>query len=292
MINIQRLEGFYWVATTGGYARAARAFPYPITQPAVHQQVKKLEEQLGVTLFERIGKDQMQLTPAGEYLFQHVGPFLRDLPAVERNLRQGGYTGRLGIHAEPMMLRHIMPAWLQRMRKRRADVRIDLREHREPHVEALRRGEADLLVGYFPDPGEDLASIHVATLYPFVVLPRGHAAAKGEDFDFAALGGETFIAYHEGERAHELQMRALNEHGLQPDSVLTTSSVDAILGLVASGLGFSLVPGLTRSGPSLKGLVALPLPGEPVTFEVSCLWRKDTPENPLLDLALETAPKP
>ena len=51
MIQIQRLEGFFWVATTGGYARAARAFPYPITQPAVHQQVKKLERELDITLF-------------------------------------------------------------------------------------------------------------------------------------------------------------------------------------------------------------------------------------------------
>jgi len=44
MVGIHRLEGFYWVARTGGYASAARAFPYPISQPGVHQQVKKLEE--------------------------------------------------------------------------------------------------------------------------------------------------------------------------------------------------------------------------------------------------------
>ncbi|MCA9321778.1 MAG: LysR family transcriptional regulator, partial [Planctomycetes bacterium] len=47
MVQIHRFEGFYWVALTGGYARAARAFPYPITQPAVHQQVKRLEAELG-----------------------------------------------------------------------------------------------------------------------------------------------------------------------------------------------------------------------------------------------------
>ena len=56
MINLQRIEGFYWVAKTEGYARAARAFPYPITQPGVHQQVRRLEEELGVKLFERVGK--------------------------------------------------------------------------------------------------------------------------------------------------------------------------------------------------------------------------------------------
>ena len=57
MIQLHRLEGFFWVAKTGGYARAARAFPYPITQPAVHQQVKKLESELELQLFERVAKD-------------------------------------------------------------------------------------------------------------------------------------------------------------------------------------------------------------------------------------------
>ena len=59
MLQLHRLEGFYWVARTGGYAKAARAFPYPITQPAVHQQVKKLEGELGLSLFERVSKDKM-----------------------------------------------------------------------------------------------------------------------------------------------------------------------------------------------------------------------------------------
>ncbi|MDX2010730.1 MAG: LysR family transcriptional regulator, partial [Myxococcaceae bacterium] len=58
-MNLQRLEGFYWVARQQGYARAARAFPYPITQPGVHQQVRRLEDELGVKLFERVGKDRV-----------------------------------------------------------------------------------------------------------------------------------------------------------------------------------------------------------------------------------------
>jgi len=47
-IPIARLEGFYWVARTGGYAAAARAFPDPLSQPAVFQQVRKLEDELGL----------------------------------------------------------------------------------------------------------------------------------------------------------------------------------------------------------------------------------------------------
>src|SRR5437016_3775864 len=98
MIQLHRLEGFYWVAKTQGYAKAARAFPYPITQPGVHQQVKKLESDVGVELFERVGKDKVVLTPAGQRLFEFVAPFLEKLPAVAEALRSGELAGRLRVH--------------------------------------------------------------------------------------------------------------------------------------------------------------------------------------------------
>ena len=88
MIQIHRLEGFYWVVKAGGYSKAARAFPYPITQPAVHQQVKKLEDELGITLLERIGKDYMKPSPAGRMLFEFVRPFFEGLDAILRAVKR------------------------------------------------------------------------------------------------------------------------------------------------------------------------------------------------------------
>src|SRR3954470_7096091 len=98
-LPLQRLEGFYWVARHGGYARAARKFPYPISQPGVHQQVRKLEGELGGSLFERAGKDQVVLTAAGRVLFEVVAPFLEKLPGVVQSIRTREYGGVLRIHA-------------------------------------------------------------------------------------------------------------------------------------------------------------------------------------------------
>src|SRR5688500_4769908 len=104
MIRLARLEGFYWVARSGGFAKAARAFPYPITQPGVHQQVRKLEEELELRLFERIGRDTMKPTPAGRLLYQFIAPFFEGLPAVVASLRGHDYGGDLQIFAPPLML--------------------------------------------------------------------------------------------------------------------------------------------------------------------------------------------
>ena len=100
MIDLHRLAGFHLVAKEGGYAKAARAAPYPITQPALHQQVRKLEGEVGITLLERVSKDRMQPTPAGAQLLNFIKPFFRDLPRVVDSVRTGNFDGALTIHAE------------------------------------------------------------------------------------------------------------------------------------------------------------------------------------------------
>lgn len=291
MIQLHRLEGFFWVARTGGYARAARAFPYPITQPAVHQQVKKLETDLGLALFERVGKDRMALTAAGQRLYRFVAPFFEGLPGVVRSISSGDYAGELEIHSAPLFLRRLMPSWIQRLRKQRPGVSIVLREMPRTDVGLLRGGEADLIVDHLPDVPDDIATMTIGTLRTFVVLPARHPLAGRKRLKLDKLEGETFISYNPGLLPHELQMKALAHHGLKPEQTLSAGSADTILGFVEAGLGFSLVPDLSPDGPKGRNVAALPLTPK-AEFPVYAAWRKDTPENPLLDAALETAPKP
>jgi DNA-binding transcriptional LysR family regulator len=291
MLRLHRLEGFYWVSREGGYARAARAFPYPITQPAVHQQVKKLEAELDVQLFERVHRDRVQLTPAGARLYAFVAPFFEGLPALERTLREGDYGGALTIHAAPLLVRHLMPAWLQRVLARRPGLELHLKELTRLDLEGLRRGEADLLVDHLPEVPKDLATMTVAQLRPFVILH----AARGRPRDgrelLALVAQQTFIGYSPGTFSSEQQRRVLSLHGVVPPRVLTAGSTDSILGLVQAGLGYSVIPWLEAQGPKAPGILAIALPSPRVEFPVYAAWRKDAAANPLLDLALETAPK-
>lgn len=291
MVTLHRLEGFYWVARAGGYAAAARAFPYPITQPAVHQQVKKLEAELGVTLFERVGKDGVQLSAAGRRLLEFVGPFFEGLPGVVRGLQGGDYAGALTIHAAPLFLRKLLPAWIARLRAQRPEVTLELREMPEPDLALLRQGQADLLVDHLPEVPDDIATLEVATLRAFVVLPAAHPESAAKRPRLAELGEDTFVGYNPGTHAARLQLGVLSANGITPRHTITAGSADTILGFVQAGLGWSIVPDLAPDGPAGEGLVAAPL--EPQAhFSVVAAWRKDTPENPLLDAALETAPRP
>src|SRR5690349_13285119 len=235
MIQLQRLEGFYWVARCEGYARAARSFPYPITQPGVHQQVKRLEAELGVRLFERVGKDRVILTPEGRALYTYVAPFLEGLPGVARSLRSGEVGGRLRIQASGHILRYLLPPWLRRLHGQRPDIEVELFEAKVPAVALVRSGEADLLVDHLPEVPPDLEARKVGSAHAFLVFPAHHPLARKGTVSPRQLGDEPFITYSADLQLRELQLSALAHHGVKPRRLHAADSSETILGFVAAG---------------------------------------------------------
>jgi DNA-binding transcriptional LysR family regulator len=290
MIQLSRLEGFFWVARTGGYARAARAFPYPITQPAVHQQVRKLEGELGTPLFERVAKDRVRLTPAGRHLFRFIAPFFEGLPAVVRSIRGTEHGGEVHIHAASLILRDLLPGWVKRLQRRCPGAEIHLQEKRSPDPEALRRGEADLVISYLPDLLPDFASARVGTLHGHLVVPRGHRLATRKRVSIRDLEGETFISYSPDLLAHRMQMQALADAQIEPRRTISAGTAETILAFVEAGLGVSALATLDETGPRSRGVVALRLGSGRFDFPVTAAYRRHTPANPAFEAALATAP--
>lgn len=287
MVQLYQLEGFYRVAVHGGYARAARAFPYPITQPAVHQQVRKLEQDLGQALFERVGHDRVALTAVGRRLFEFCEPFFRELPDVLRDIAAGLATGPLRIEAGALEVRYVLPAWLRRVRAAHPELRVDLREIEAPDYERLRRGEVDIIVEHLPDRPSDLEARTIATHYGFLVVPSDLVVAKGRAALLAQLSRMPFISFHPAQREHALQLAALREHGLTPARVISSTGTDSILGFVEAGLGFSIVPWPQRQGPERRGIRCIRQPGRDARFAISAVWKKRKPTAALIQAALD-----
>jgi DNA-binding transcriptional LysR family regulator len=293
LVQLHRLEGFFWVARTGGYASAARAFPYPLTQPAVYQQVRKLEEELGVRLFERQPGGRVQPTAAGRHLYRFAAPFFEQVPVVMQALRAGTLGEELRIGAEALVLNQLLPEWLRRLHRRLPDARVDVRELASGDPEPVQDGSLDLAVAYFPDPlPPTVQARRVATLRPTLVLPRRHPLARRPRPDLRAFRDDTFVAYHEGTLQHDLQMKALARSGITPRRLIAASSAGAILGLVAAGLGYSLVPALDGRDPRRAGVASRPFTAAAMEFPVLAVWRRASPVSRAVELALATAPRP
>lgn len=291
-MNLQRLEGFYWVAKLQGYARAARAFPYPITQPGVYQQVRRLEEDLGVRLFERVGKDKVVLTPRGQLLWDAFAPFYESLGAVEARVRGGVIGGTLRIHSGGLLLRYFLPEWLRRLQSKRPEIRVALTELRAVDLSLLRGGDTDLIVDWIPDVPMDLVVKEVARTEAWIVAPSSGPYAQKGKLSLSALADVPFIAYHSDRTLKALQLEALKQHGVQAQEAFAGDSADTIMGFVAAGLGFSLVPMLTGHPPRIAGVVAQRLERPAAVFPIYAIWRKAAATHPLISAALEVAPEP
>jgi DNA-binding transcriptional LysR family regulator len=284
MIQLHRLEGFYRVARAGGYARAVREFPYPISEPAVHQQVRKLELELGQRLLRRIAKDRMALTAAGQHLYDFCAPFFEQLPRIEREVAGGHLAGTLRVDAGPQEIRHLLPALIRALKKRHPGARVDLNEIVEPNAARLRSGEADLVIEHWPEPPADVAQKRIGTVYAIWIVPA--AFAPGRRVRRERLHELPFVGFPPASRQHALQLRGLKLHELRPQELFTASTVDAIVGFVQAGLGYSIVPWPAPTGPKLRGIVAERLRLPVAEFSITISWLARAEQHPLLAAAL------
>jgi len=280
MIHLNRLEGFYWVAREGGYRAASRAFPRDITQPAIHQQVRRLEEELEVELLERAGHRRVRLTPAGERLYAYCRPFFEGLPGLLTSL--DGDRRRLRVEAAGLVIHRLLPAWLRRVRRTRDDLDLEVAELNSPELGRLRTGELDLVIDRLPTVPTGIATREVAVAHPFIVVPRDHPRSEDQGALLASLHATPLICYPPAFDQHALQMAAVREHIGEPAQTIAASSVEVILSFVAAGLGYSIVPWLDPKGPRRAGVVAIAPRGPEQRFPIHAAWFEKSPLAPTI----------
>jgi len=290
MIQLHRLEGFYRVAKAGGYARAAREFPYPISAPGVHAQVRKLEEDLEVSLFEQAAKDRMVPTRSGRQLLEFCGPFFERLPEVARVLKRKAAAGPFRLEAGALEIQEILPAWVRRIRARHPEIEIELREIDEADQARLLRDEVDLIVDYQPYIPKGVGARLVATHRSFLVAPVSHPALRRPRVRIENFLNEPFVAFTPTLPQHALQLGALRALDAEPTQVTHAPSVASILSFVAAGLGYSLIPWPSPSGPRVRGVRVVPLRGNGTRFPVVASWRTRSDPDPVLTAVLDLAP--
>ncbi len=105
---------------------------------------------LGKRLFQRVGRDRVELTAAGRRLFEFIEPFFVELTAVASGISAGS-LGVLRMDAAALELRYILPRWIQRLRKSRPDIDIDLEEQQTPDLSRLANGKVDLIIDYLSE---------------------------------------------------------------------------------------------------------------------------------------------
>ncbi len=136
-MNIHHLELFYHVAQHGGISAAVRHMPYGVQQPAVSSQIRLLENDLGVKLFER---QPFRLTAEGEELLAFAKPFFENVDAVGARLgRRTGVQIRIG--GSEWVLRNYLPGIIRRVKRIHPGLRMSMCTGFQPQMEALLRDD-------------------------------------------------------------------------------------------------------------------------------------------------------
>lgn len=256
------------IADTGSITAAARILGY--SQPAVSQQLRRLERRAGMPIVERVGRG-VRLTEAGSILARHAAAVTTALDAAAGDLAElrGLRAGRVRIAAFPSASSTVVPRVIAAVTARRPGVSISFVEAEPPDaITAVRENRADIALTYsYPGDRREhlesaasgLSSRVIGDDDTVVVVPTDHPAAAHDPIDLSQLAGERWIAGCPQCRGHLLE--ACGRAGFTPDIAFETDNFIAVENLVAQGVGMAILPRMAvASLPMLSGIAAPRLP--------------------------------
>lgn len=263
-MNLQDLRYLVAVAEHRHFRRAAEACH--VSQPTLSNQIRKLEEELGVTLLERTNK-RVELTPVGAQILVHARDALAHTAQMIAVARAAGdpLVGPLKLGVIPTLAPYLMPLILKPLREAYPGLVIELWEDQtRALIEGLRNHRLDAaLLATAPD-GPDITEIALFEEPLLAALPPNHRCAREKAVSEKALAEELLVLAD----GHCLSNQALAACGTQPGSHRTAlqvsmqaATLETLVNLVAAGYGATLVPALAAESLGHLEIVLVPLTG-------------------------------
>ena len=283
-MEIRHLRYFVASAEFGGFAQAAARLH--IAQPALSRQIRDLEAELNVTLFQRT-KRGARLTSTGEYFLADVKRLLSDLEQAQLRVSraQGGQLGTISVGlVESFAWHHVIINSIHSFRDLYPQVLLSMLIMSSPEqLAAIRDGRlsAGLL---FDRPRDDKALDGIKILRDRVRLavPRNSFFAQNPPQRLAQLANENFFWYTRkmNPSFYDIIMRACQKSGLSPHLVEGGANDSTNLSFVAAGLGCTFVPSEAKWRKP-RNVVIVPVGDLNVSRDMEVVWRKDN-QQPVL----------
>ncbi|MEJ2392845.1 MAG: LysR substrate-binding domain-containing protein [Gammaproteobacteria bacterium] len=291
-MNLRDLQYIIAVAETHHFGHAAeRCF---VSQPTLSGQIKKLEDELGVAVFERTNRS-VEITPVGEAILMHARQIMEQVDAIEQLARasQDPLAGPLRVGAIPTLSPYLMPLILAPLKKQHPQMKLVLSEElTETLLERLQNHEIDaaLLATTVDEP--DLSSLPLFEEPFWIAYPRKHPFYTKEKITRKDLEHANLLLLAEGHCLADQAMEVchMQERSNQGEfSDLRAASLETLLQLVGAGYGTTLVPALALRGSwtTGSGVVAQPLSLPHASRRVSLVYRRSFPRLAALEAFAE-----
>lgn len=287
-MNLRDLKYILAVAETRHFGRAAeRCF---VSQPTLSGQIKKLEEELGVVIFERTNRS-VEVTPIGAAILGHARLLLEQADAIEQVARahQDPLAGPLRIGAIPTLSPYLMPLLLVPLKRRYPQLKLVLSEEiTDSLLKRLRQHELDAALIATPTDDPDLDAIPLFDEPFWLAHPRSHPLYDKDDIGPEDLEQIDLLLLAEGHCLTHQVMDVCHQAERSPAGEmadLRAASLETLLQLVGAGFGCTLVPALAIRGGWMtdSGIIARRLELPEAYRRITLVHRRSFPRKEALD---------
>lgn len=277
-LSIRHLRAFYAVAQDGSFTRAAESLH--LTQSTLTATIKQLEEQVGLTLFDRttrsvlLSSEGKRFLPVAERLLSDFDTALADLRAVSEQQQ-----GQVGIAASPSTISRLLPPIVNQYRQQYSNIGIYLRDDGAGGIETrILENEVDFGVASNHSSNPDLSyQPLLRDRYGVVCRPDHPFAVHTDGVCWEDLAHQQII-YLTTDTGIRVQLSRFKKEGVVDldleGPVIEASNPAAIAALVSEGMGISLLPALAAATTAFEGLCFIPLTQPAISREICLIRRK------------------
>ncbi|MFD2638779.1 LysR family transcriptional regulator [Piscibacillus salipiscarius] len=275
-MDFKRLKYFHTIAIEGQITKAAKKLH--IQQPPLSKSLKDLENELGVTLFDRQSR-KLVLTEAGEVLFRKVEAIFSHMDDAVTEVRDvgEGYAGQLAVGCVKTCFSYI-PDKLNLFRSQFPNISFRLKEGDSYTLaEHLLNHELDFAIIRLPLDLEPFDYLHLPDENYVAVLPEEWNELHDASITMQQLSEHPLMLLHriKGVGQYEVILDKFKRRGLNPNIILDCPDVDMILDLVRSGVGGTIIPESTYHHKNVSGINMLKIEDEEIPSKSAIIWSKD-----------------
>ncbi|TVP89291.1 LysR family transcriptional regulator [Alkalibacterium sp.] len=245
-----------------------------VAQSAVSRQIRNLEEELKVELFERVGR-RVRLLPVGELVLEEAKAIISQTEHMKNRVAEyaAPETGTIHVGFPTSLATTLLPPLISSFTAAYPGIEFQLRQGSYQYLlDAVRNRELNLaFIGPVidNDPLIQSSSLFHEPLY--LLVSKGHALASQESVSLETLKEEAFILFPKGYILEEVVSNACRSVGFEPNVNTEGEDMDAIKGMVAAGIGITLLPESAVSQYHSPFLICIPLKDPKVTRSVGII---------------------
>ncbi|WP_187271879.1 LysR family transcriptional regulator [Aeromicrobium terrae] len=263
-MNVRELECFLAVVDHGGITRAASALY--LAQPSLSQIIRRLEADLEVELFRRVGRG-LVLAPAGEALVGPARQVLRDVAQARQVAAgyRGLEGGRVDIAISASLTSSFLAAWVGDFRRKHPKITVRLTQHdgdTDEIVTLIRSGAAELAYTVSPVSRQGIACQHIGQGEIVLALPPGWRLDLPNPVPVERLAGLPMVVDRGFGRDYLARIR--DEYDVEPEIVVDISEAGDLLPLLATGAGAALLPTRQAMAARRRGATLLAIEPPPL----------------------------